>query len=243
MNELAYNYDTDIMWCDIQYTPNNSTIMLSEWFNSARKQGRQVTYNSRCGPTGDFETPEYTTNSGIVGKKWETNRGMDPFSFGYNAQTPDDQYLTGENIVQTLVDVISKNGNFLLDIGPTGNGSIPDIMSSGLLDAGSWIIPHGDGIYGTRFWNQGPGQNNFRYTVKDGAFYIFYLAQPPATLNFSDPIPWLPGDTVTALGGSANGTVINAWRDSDGFHLGIPQEVINGDKYVWAFKLSYTSDW
>lgn len=232
-----------ILWCDIQGTPNNSTIMLSAWFNWARQQGRQVTFNARCGLGGDFDTPEYATNAGIEGKKWESNRGMDPFSFGYNAQTPDNQYLTGNDIVQSLVDIISKNGNFLLDIGPTGNGSIPQIMQTGLKDAGSWIIPHGDAIYKTRYWNQGPGTGNFRYTVKDNAFYIFYLTQPPATLTFTDPIPWLPGDTVTALGGSANGTVINAGRNSNGFYLNIPQNVINGDKYVWVFKVSYTSTW
>ncbi|KAF5605990.1 alpha-L-fucosidase [Fusarium subglutinans] len=242
MKELAYNYNTEIMWCDIG-GPNNSTIFVSEWLNWARTQGRQITFNSRCGLNGDFSTPEYRTNGDTVVAKWETNRGMDPFSFGYNYQTPDDQYLNGNDIVQTLVDTVSKNGNFLLDIGPTHNGSIPQIMQNGLKDAGSWIIPHGEAIYDTRFWSPTPGTGNLRYTTTKDAFYIFCLTKPSSTLTISDPVPWLPGDTITALGGTANGTVIPTQRTSSGLVLQIPDEAINGDKYVWCFKLSYTSTW
>ncbi|KAF5553745.1 glycoside hydrolase subgroup catalytic core [Fusarium phyllophilum] len=229
MRELAYNYNTELMWCDIG-GPNNSTIFMSEWLNRARTQGRQVSFNSRCGLNGDFSTPEYSTNGNTVVSKWETNRGMDPFSFGYNYQTPDNQYLNGNDIVQTLVDTVSKNGNFLLDIGPTHNGSIPQIMQNGLRDAGSWIVPHGEAIYDTRFWSATSGTDNLRYTTTHDAFYIFYLTQPPSTLTISDPIPWLPGDTVTALGGSANGTVVPTERTSSGLVLRIPQTAISGDK-------------
>jgi alpha-L-fucosidase len=168
---------------------------------------------------------------------------MDPFSFGYNYQTPDNQYLTGNDIVQSLVDIVSKNGNFLLDIGPTHNGSIPQIMQNGLRDAGSWIIPHGEGIFNTRFWSNTSGTGNLRYTTTDKAFYIYYLVKPPSTLTITDPVPWLPGDTVTAFGGSANGTIIPTSRTSSGLVLSIPQNVISGDKYVWGFKIAYTSTW
>lgn len=62
MEELAYNYETEMMWCDLG-GPNNSPKMLSKWINWARKANRQVTFNSRCGQDekelpGDFATPE-----------------------------------------------------------------------------------------------------------------------------------------------------------------------------------------
>lgn len=57
MEELAYTYETEIMWCDIGGA-NNMTIFASAWLNWARQQGRQVTFNSRCGMQGDFDTPE-----------------------------------------------------------------------------------------------------------------------------------------------------------------------------------------
>ena len=57
MNQLAYDYETEIMWCDIGGA-NNATIFASQWINWARKQGRQVAFNNRCGISGDFDTPE-----------------------------------------------------------------------------------------------------------------------------------------------------------------------------------------
>lgn len=169
---------------------------------------------------------------------------MDPFSFGYNYQTPDSQYLTGSGIIQSLVDIVSKNGNFLLDIGPMHNGTIPTIMKTGLLQAGSWLKGHGEGIYSTRYWSVTPGLGELRYTTTEGAFYIFYLEQPPSSLVINDPVPWLPGDTVTVLGGSQHGTVINTTRASNGsLILSLTDSIIKGDQYVWGFKLAYTSTW
>jgi alpha-L-fucosidase len=65
--------------------------------------------------------------------------------------TPDGQYLTGQDIVNTLVDAVSKNGNFLLDIGPKADGTTPAIMQKGLRDAGAWIHAHKESIFGTRY--------------------------------------------------------------------------------------------
>ncbi|OKP04981.1 Plasma alpha-L-fucosidase [Penicillium subrubescens] len=243
-NVLAYNYDTEIMWCDIAGSANNATIFASKWINWARDQGRQVTFNSRCGIAGDFDTPEYRTNGGTVPRKWETNRGMDPFSFGYNYRTPDSRYLTGKDIVQTLVDTVSKNGNFLLDIGPKNDGSIPAIMQQGLQDAGKWIHAHAESIFKTRYWSVTPGLNNWRYTTTQNAFYIHYLTTPSGTITTPDIIPYLPGDTVTILGGSMDGTAVPVTWNSDGtLSLSVSSALQASDKFVWTFKLAYTSTW
>ncbi|KAL5328045.1 hypothetical protein ACEPPN_005752 [Leptodophora sp. 'Broadleaf-Isolate-01'] len=243
-NVLAYDYETEIMWCDIAGSANNATIFASAWLNWARDQGRQVTFNSRCGIAGDFDTPEYFTHDGVVSRKWESNRGMDPFSFGYNYQTPDSGYLTGNDIVQSLVDIVSKNGNFLLDIGPKNDGTIPEIMQQGLTDAGAWITAHSESIFKTRYWSVTPGENNFRYTTTKDAFYIHYLTTPPTTLIIPDLVPYLPGDTVSILGGSLTGTVIPVtWNSDTTITLSLSNDVIASDEYVWTFKLAYTSGW
>ncbi|KAF5637167.1 alpha-L-fucosidase [Fusarium sp. NRRL 52700] len=246
MKILANDYETDYMWCDIGGA-NNATIFASEWFNNATQQNRQVTINSRCGYGGDMSNPEYETGFSTNAGSWESNRGMDPYSFGFNYMTPDDAYMTGEDVVNSLVDIVSKNGNFLLDIGPTHNGSIPQIMQTGLLDAGKWLSTHGESIYETRFWWTTSGQNNFRYTTRpqySPAFYIHYLTKPPSYLVVPDLVPYLPGDTVTLLGGSGAGTAINVdWLSNGSIALHIPDEAINGDEYVWTFKLDYTSKW
>lgn len=112
---------TEILWCDIG-GPNLTAEFASAWFNEAAKEGRQVLTNNRCGTPGDFDTPEYARYDSVQMRKWESSLGMDPFSYGYNRATADADYITPQGIVTSLVDIISKNGNFLLDIGPQANG-------------------------------------------------------------------------------------------------------------------------
>lgn len=180
------------------------------------------------------------TNGDTVTRKWEASRGMDPHSYGYNAQTPDSAYLTGGQIVQTLVDMVSKNGNFLLDIGPTGNGSIPQIMQTNLRDAGKWIKSHGESIFKTRFWTVKPGSDPFRYTTTQDAFYIHHIGKPSSTLAVTDPIPYLPGDKVTVVGGKWKGkTVPVSWGGIGSLNLTLNNDILSGDEYIWTFKIRY----
>lgn len=120
---------TEMVWCDIG-GPNATIEFAAEFFNSNAEEGKQVLINNRCGIPGDFDTPEYARYAAVQIRKWETNLGMDPYSYGYNRATPDEDYSTPQRIVTSLMDIISKNGNFLLDVGPTANGKIirPTIM-------------------------------------------------------------------------------------------------------------------
>ncbi|HVV20692.1 MAG TPA: alpha-L-fucosidase, partial [Pseudonocardiaceae bacterium] len=104
--ELVENYDPDVLWFDIG-GDNDTRDVLTEYFNRAknRRRPKDVTYDDRGGiPDHDFTTPEYTTYANTVVAKWEASRGLDPRSYGYNRATPDDLYMTGEEVVRTLVD-------------------------------------------------------------------------------------------------------------------------------------------
>lgn len=239
MDVLAYDYETDLMWCDIG-GPNNSTYMLSKWLNWAKQNGRQVSFNSRCGLQGDYDTPEYSPNPDEpYARKWESSRGMDPHSYGYNKVTPDDAYLTGEDIVKSLIDITAKNGNFLLDIGPKGDGSIPEIMKTNLRDAGSWIRERKESIFGTRFWSVTPGDDPFRYTTTEDAFYIHHTGAPGDRLDVKDPVPFVEGDEITVLGGKANGKKVGHEMKDGVLTLLLDDDVVKGDRYVWTFKIKY----
>jgi alpha-L-fucosidase len=64
-----------------------------------------------CGIVPDFDTPEYTKFGATQSRKWETSEGLDPNSYGLNTATDASQYKNGTTIIQTLVDIVSKNGN------------------------------------------------------------------------------------------------------------------------------------
>ncbi len=100
---------------------------------------------------GGYWTTEYTAGMSGMDHPWEESRGMG-FSYGYNRAENIEHYHTGRQLVAMLVDLVSRGGNLLLDIGPAADGTIPVIMEDRLLQIGSWLRVNGDAIYGTRPW-------------------------------------------------------------------------------------------
>jgi alpha-L-fucosidase len=239
MNTLAH-MGTEIMWCDIG-GPNRTTEFAAAWFNRAAQENRQVVMNARCGLPGDFDTPEYARYNGVQVRKWESNLGMDPFSYGYNRATPLASYMNASTIVTSLIDIVSKNGNFLLDVGPMANGTILDVEQKHLRQAGKWIKSHGEAIYNTTYWFVTPEEgDNIRFTITPDAFYIHSLARPNGTLVLTSPIPWVEGDQVTVVGGKKHGHVVPSHKAANGsVILSVSEEVINADEYAWVFKITY----
>jgi alpha-L-fucosidase len=237
--ELVHNYDPDVIWFDIGGVNDNRNV-LTEYFNHAKNRLRpkDVTVNNRGGiPDYDFTTPEYTTYANTVVAKWEASRGLDPFSYGYNRATPDDQYMTAEQVVRTLVDIVSKNGNFLLDIGPNFDGTIPDIMQQRLRETGAWLKVNGEAIYGTTYWSKTAQAGDLRFTVKQGeAFYIISLDRPGDRLTVPAPVPIRGGDRVTMLG--YHGGPLS-WSQNDGsLVIDVPKAAQRAGQYAWVFKVS-----
>jgi len=197
--------------------------------------------DNRCGLPGDFDTPEYARYDAVQVRKWESNLGMDPFSYGYNRATPENEYLTPQGIVTSLVDIVSHNGNFLLDIGPTANGTIIDIEQRNLRAAGAWIKDHGEAIFNTTYWFIAPEERQaVRFTQNSNAFYISTLYAPNSTLMLDSPVPYVPGDQVTVVGGNASGTVVPSKLMRNGsLELTVSDEIRNADQYAWVFKISF----
>ncbi|MFC0438965.1 alpha-L-fucosidase [Kutzneria buriramensis] len=237
MLELVHGYDPDVIWCDIGGV-NDSRRLMAEYFNHAKDRPRpkDVTINDRSGiSVHDFTTPEYATYPNTVVAKWEASRGLDPRSYGYNRATPDDMYMTAEEVVHTLVDIVSKNGNFLLDIGPRADGTIPEIMQTRLRQTGAWLKVNGESIYDTSYWSRQAQLGDLRFTVKSDAFYITSLTAPGSQLTVAAPVPIRPGDTVTMLGYRTPLT----WAVTGGsLVVDVPAAAVAAGQYAWVFKIS-----
>ncbi|MEU1404887.1 alpha-L-fucosidase [Streptomyces sp. NPDC005728] len=242
MLELIHGYDPEIIWCDIGGA-NDSLHVLAEYFNHAKNRARpvDVTVNNRSGiDFHDYTTPEYTTYDNTVVAKWESSRGLDPFSYGYNQATPDSAYMTAEEVVHSLVDIVSKNGNFLLDIGPRADGTIPEIMQRRLRETGDWLKVNGEAVYDTTYWSRTAQLGeDLRFTVRpDEAFYIHSLARPGAKLIVAAPVPVRPGDKVTMLGHDRPLT----WTVTGGsLVVDVPEAARKAGRYAWVFKVEWRS--
>lgn len=240
MLELIQGYDPELIWCDIGGA-NDSLHVLADYFNHAKNRARpiEVTVNDRSGIAfHDFTTPEYTTYDNTVVAKWESSRGLDPFSYGYNQATPDNAYMTTEEVVHSLVDIVSKNGNFLLDIGPRADGTIPEIMQTRLRETGRWLRTNGEAIYDTTYWSRmAELGEDLRFTVRpDEAFYIHSLARPSAKLTVEAPVPIRSGDKVTMLG---HGRPLT-WTLSNGaLVIDVPEAARKTGQHAWVFKVHW----
>jgi alpha-L-fucosidase len=134
-----------------------SPELLAWLFNEA--PGREeVVVNDRWGKGsrhkhGGYYTTEYTAGLEGTTKPWEESRGMG-FSYGYNRAEQIGDYRSDRELLLMLIDLVSRGGNLLLDIGPTGDGRIPVIMQERLLQIGRWLRINGEAIYGTKPWRR-----------------------------------------------------------------------------------------
>jgi alpha-L-fucosidase len=240
MRELIDQYHPDLFWCDIG-GPNDSLKVIAHLYNEAASEPspRQVALNNRCGVNvHDFLTPEYRTYATTLPVKWEATRGIDPHSFGYNAATPDSRYATAQQLVGELVDVVSKNGNFLLDIGPKADGTIPAVMATRLRQIGAWLRVNGEAIYDTVPWWRTPEDGNLRFTVRPNkAFYITSLVRPGSQLTLHAPVPIAPGDRITLLGW--NGAPLAWHMDGSNLVIEVPAAAGASGQFAWTFKIDW----
>jgi alpha-L-fucosidase len=236
--ELINQYHPDDLWADIG-GPNDSRTVFADYFNQALTAGQQVTVDNRFGiPDYDYSTPEYASSFSFNAKKWEANRGIDPFSFGYNAATPDGSYATADLLITQLVDIVSKNGNLLLDIGPKADGTIPTIMQQRLQEMGAWLNINGESIYNTTYWWRAQASGNLRFTISPNkAFYITSLVRPGNQVVVNEPVPIQSGDTIQLLGYA--GTL--QWSQQNGsLVITVPPAAQASGVSAWVFKITWS---
>jgi alpha-L-fucosidase len=129
---------------------------LAWLYNEAPNRDEVVVNDRWCkgmpGKHGDYFSSEYQDADAVgVGHPWEESRGIGG-SYGFNRAENLDDYRTSKELIQELVDIVSRGGNLLLNVGPTADGRIPVIMQQRLADIGDWLRVNGEAIYGTSSW-------------------------------------------------------------------------------------------
>lgn len=197
--------------------------LCAYYYNRAEEWGEEVTinYKHEAFPKGvatfDVERGALTDISPVP---WQTDTAIGLKSWGY---IKDNQFKSSRKIICDLIDIVSKNGMLLINVGPRPDGTITDEETNVLNDLGKWLKINGDGIYGTVPWKQfGEGKTNnkggyfsdskemnftqkdFRFTYKDCCLYAFQMRPKGRkavikSLKINGDHDFLIGD-VTVLG-------------------------------------------
>lgn len=159
MKELISKYKPSVFWTDGEWDLPSSRWKSPEFLTWAFNESpvkNELVVNDRWGNEARFHhggiyTPEYQPELDFEDHSWEESRGMG-FSYGYNREEDAWDYNSTQSLLISLIDKVSRGGNFLLDIGPDRHGKIPPIMQDRLLEMGKWIKINSEAIYNTRRW-------------------------------------------------------------------------------------------
>lgn len=167
LKELLTNYGDypAVIWFD---TPTKDmTPARAAEIVKLLNQYPKLIWNNRLGGTyqGDTETPEqYIPAQGYPGRDWESCMTMND-TWGYKSY--DTNFKSTETLLRNLIDIASKGGNYLLNIGPDSHGVVPPAEVERLHEVGKWLSVNGEAIYGTSSTLFGPEAGSFSPTEKD----------------------------------------------------------------------------
>lgn len=260
--ELVDKYHPDIVyfdwWIGQASIRPNLTKFAAFYYNSSLKYGDHVgVINYK-----DYAMQEHSAvldlERGQLGDirplYWQTDTSVSNKSWGY---IKDDTFKSPEFVVHQLIDIVSKNGNLLLNIGPRSDGTIPEEVQQVLLDVGAWLNVNGEAIYGTRPWRiygEGPTKvaagsfhdtdttrytaEDFRFTTKGNVLYAIGLGWPTngeaIIHSLASTVSTEHVQSVSLLGSDAK---LQFDQRTDGLHVRMPAQAPS--KYAYALRMTF----
>ncbi len=206
--ELVNNYQPQLFWFDWwieqpAMDPYRKSF-ASFYYNKGLEwnKGVVINYKNISYPDGtavlDLERGKL---AGIRQMAWQTDDAIGNNSWGYAAGNT---FKNAQYVITNLIDIVSKNGNLLLNIGPRSDGTITDEETQTLLGTGKWLDINGEAIYGTRPWKifgEGPTESasgsfadqkkpftaqDIRFTTKGDVLYVIAMGQPVASTTIKN---------------------------------------------------------
>ncbi len=265
--DLIDNYNPDILWFDFYWdSPEWKAYhpkLAAYYYNKGLERNTDVVIQDKNHKYQSF--PEGTIvydlergkMAGIKKHTWQTDTSIGKNSWGHvsNWETKD-----ANTLVDDLIDIVSKNGTMLLNVGPKADGTIPPDQAEILMEIGNWLKVNGDAIYGTRCWKtfgEGPTESeegyfsetkkqdaflseDIRFTTKDGKLYAIVMDTPKNMKS-----------TIRSVGKASkycNWDVMNVkmlgsnekikWtQDSKGLHVNFPKNIAG--KYAHVFEIDF----
>lgn len=202
VRNMLDHHRPDILWLDGDWGASAETFrtkeLLAEYYNRAAEWGKDVVANDRLGRVrwsddgethGDFYTPEYTTFDAVVADKWEATRALGE-AWTYDRTETGADLLSVTALVRNFVDIVAKNGNLLINVGPRADGTIPERQAERLRGIGAWLDTNGAAIYGSRPWvvpEDRTGDVAVRYTTRGAFVYAVVFGWPDGVASLSLP--------------------------------------------------------
>ena len=221
------------------------TLDFLAWLYNSAPNKDEVVVNDRFGKEmpgrhGDYFSSEYEDAEGVGAfHPWEESRGIGG-SYGFNRDENIDDYNTSEDLVHELIDIVSRGGNLLLNVGPTADGRIPVIMQQRLVDIGDWLNVNGDAIYGSRPWDKAEfnrqKEGSVYFTQKGDDVFVIWTRWPGKEFEVKG-ITGTEKIRISLLG--YDGDV--EWKTiGDGLRIQPP--AVNPEtvpcKHAWVFRIS-----
>ena len=196
IRELMTNYGKiDILWYDVDWPLTPHQWRADEMNRMVFDLQPEIIVNNRNGLPGDFSTPEHKIEA--ANRAWET---CDTMNLGWGYQRNDTEWKTPKHIINDLTVCAQQGGNYLLNIGPEADGSVPEASVQILDTVGEWLAVNGRAIYGTQGGASVSYGNYDNFTRRGNSLFIhvyFWPSQTPA----SQWLSFYQRPTVVAVGG------------------------------------------
>ncbi|MES2391701.1 MAG: alpha-L-fucosidase [Acidobacteriota bacterium] len=196
VRELLTNYGKiDVLWYDVDWPLTPEQWRADEMNRMVFQLQPEIVVNNRNGLVGDFSTPEHKIVA--ADRAWET---CDTMNLGWGYQRNDSEWKSTKRIVNDLTTCAQQGGNYLLNIGPEMDGTVPTASVKTLEEVGAWLAVNGEAIYGTDGGASISFGNYDNFTRKGNTLYVhvyFWPSKTPAAewIEFYKPA------AVVAIGG------------------------------------------